>query len=181
MRLNEASRSFPHPPYSPDLASSDFYLFPNLKTNLRGRNFGSNEGVIDAVDEYLGDQEDAFYFEEISKLEQRWRNCIEAKGNYVEEYGKLLSWSVPKYRVRERFDRPSYYGGTWEMYITYTCYCHVGKAFRLLQMHSEDLTRQYCAGTYVALRFHWPHISQAILCRVMANKYLYGISIMLTS
>ena len=44
----------PHPPYSPDLAPSEFYLFPNLKTNIHGRNFRSNEGVIDAVNEYLG-------------------------------------------------------------------------------------------------------------------------------
>ena len=29
----------PHPLYSPDLATSDFYLFPNLKTNLHGRTF----------------------------------------------------------------------------------------------------------------------------------------------
>ena len=40
----------PHSPYSPDLTTSDFYLFPNLKTNLRGRNFESSEGVIDIVD-----------------------------------------------------------------------------------------------------------------------------------
>jgi len=26
----------PHPPYSPDLAPSDFYLFPLLKEHLRG-------------------------------------------------------------------------------------------------------------------------------------------------
>ena len=45
------------------------YLFPNLKTNLRGMNFGSNEGVIDAVDEYLEDQEEGFYFDRISRLE----------------------------------------------------------------------------------------------------------------
>ena len=37
--------------YSADLAPSDFYLFPNLKTDLPGRNFGSNEGVIDPVGE----------------------------------------------------------------------------------------------------------------------------------
>ena len=42
---------FPHPPYSPDLALSDFCLFPKLKTNLCGRNLGSTEGVIDAVNE----------------------------------------------------------------------------------------------------------------------------------
>ena len=29
----------PHPPYSPDMAPSDFYLFPKLKSNLRGTQF----------------------------------------------------------------------------------------------------------------------------------------------
>ena len=38
-----------NPLYTPDLAPSDICLFPNLKTNLRGRNFGSNEGVIHVV------------------------------------------------------------------------------------------------------------------------------------
>ena len=28
----------PHPPYSPDLATSDFYLFPNLKKHLTRKN-----------------------------------------------------------------------------------------------------------------------------------------------
>ena len=47
---------FPHPPYSPNMSPSDFYLFPKLKSNLRGTQFGSNEGVIAAVNEYLEDQ-----------------------------------------------------------------------------------------------------------------------------
>ena len=40
---------------SPDLAPFG-PKFPNLKTNLPGKRFGSNEGVIDADDddEYLG-------------------------------------------------------------------------------------------------------------------------------
>jgi transposase len=33
----------PHPPYSPDLAPSDFWLFPTLKTSLRGRRFASKK------------------------------------------------------------------------------------------------------------------------------------------
>ncbi|GFU96429.1 histone-lysine N-methyltransferase SETMAR [Trichonephila clavipes] len=33
------------PPYSPDLAPSDFHLFPALKKNLAGRRFGSNAEV----------------------------------------------------------------------------------------------------------------------------------------
>ena len=63
----------PHPPYSPDLATSDFCLFQNRKIDLRGRKFGSNESVIGAFDEYLWGQEEGFYFEVICKLEQRWR------------------------------------------------------------------------------------------------------------
>ena len=62
----------PHPPYSLYLDPSDFYLFPKLKSNLRGTQFGSNEGVIAAVNEYLKNKEKDFYLEEISKLEQRW-------------------------------------------------------------------------------------------------------------
>ena len=47
----------PHPPYSPDMAPSDFYLFPKLKSHLRGTQYGINEGIIEAVNKYLGDQE----------------------------------------------------------------------------------------------------------------------------
>ena len=50
-----------HPPYSPAIAHSDFYLFPKLKYYLRGTQYGSNECVIEAINEYLGDQEKAFY------------------------------------------------------------------------------------------------------------------------
>ena len=70
-----------HPPYSPDIAPSDFYLFPKLKSHLRGTPYRSNEGAI----EYLGDQENAFYFEGIRKLQQRWAKYISLKGGYIEK------------------------------------------------------------------------------------------------
>ena len=37
---------FPHLLYSPDLALSDFYLFPNLTATLRRRNIGSNRAMM---------------------------------------------------------------------------------------------------------------------------------------
>ena len=43
----------PHPPDSPYMAT-DFYLFPKLKSHLRGTQYGSNEGIIEAVNKYLG-------------------------------------------------------------------------------------------------------------------------------
>ena len=33
----------PHPPYSPDLAPADFFLFPKLKPTLKGRRFQTIE------------------------------------------------------------------------------------------------------------------------------------------
>ena len=36
----------PDPPYSPDLAPSDYWLFADLKNMLEGKRFGSNEEVI---------------------------------------------------------------------------------------------------------------------------------------
>ena len=59
----EGFEILPLPPYSPYMAPSDFNLFQKLKSHLRGTQYGSNEGVIEAVNEYLGDQENAFYFE----------------------------------------------------------------------------------------------------------------------
>ena len=73
----------PHPPYSPDMAPSDICLFPKLKSHLRGTHYGSNEGIIEAINKYLGDQEKAFYFEGIRKLEQKWAKCNALKGDYL--------------------------------------------------------------------------------------------------
>lgn len=75
----------PHPPYSPDLAPSDFYLFPKLKENLRGRVFSSNDDVISAVNTWVNDQDRVFYEYGLKKLEKRWQKCIDVCGDYVEK------------------------------------------------------------------------------------------------
>jgi histone-lysine N-methyltransferase SETMAR len=41
--------TLPHPPYSPDLAKCDFWLFPNLKNHIRGTKFDSRKELMDAV------------------------------------------------------------------------------------------------------------------------------------
>ncbi|XP_048251006.1 histone-lysine N-methyltransferase SETMAR-like [Haliotis rufescens] len=51
----------PHPPYSPDLAPSDFHLFPRLKKHLRGRRFEDDDELAAAVEGWLGDQNVDFY------------------------------------------------------------------------------------------------------------------------
>jgi len=43
----------PHPPYSPDLAPSDYWLFSDLKKTLQGKRFQSNEEVIAETEAYF--------------------------------------------------------------------------------------------------------------------------------
>jgi len=35
----------PHPPYSPDLAPANFFLFPKIKTTFKGRRFQTTEEI----------------------------------------------------------------------------------------------------------------------------------------
>ncbi|GBP83643.1 Mariner Mos1 transposase [Eumeta japonica] len=42
-----------HPPYSPDLALNDFYLFPIVKNKLRGQRFSNREEVIIAFNMHV--------------------------------------------------------------------------------------------------------------------------------
>ena len=43
----------PHPPYSLDLAPSDFHLFTPLKDGLRVQRFPDNDAVIAAVKKWI--------------------------------------------------------------------------------------------------------------------------------
>jgi transposase len=42
-----------HPPYSPDLAPSDFHLFGHLKEHMLGQNFADDNEVMEAVQSWL--------------------------------------------------------------------------------------------------------------------------------
>jgi len=57
-----------HPPCSPDLAPSDYHLFPGLKKQLKGRHFSSDAEVIAAAETWLDGQPSDFFFEWPSKV-----------------------------------------------------------------------------------------------------------------
>ena len=75
----------PQPAYSSDLALSDYFLFPNLKKNIRGRHFRSNEEVVAAVEEWVGDKDPGFFSSGLMALEHRWSKRIILEGNYIEK------------------------------------------------------------------------------------------------
>jgi len=57
-----------HPPYSPDLAPSDYHLFPGLQKQLKGRHFSSDAEVIAATETWLDGQPFDFFFEWLTKV-----------------------------------------------------------------------------------------------------------------
>ena len=66
LKTREVTSSFgwttiSHPPYSPDLAPSNFHLFGPLKESLRGLHFSSDEEVETAVRKWLKTQPVEFY------------------------------------------------------------------------------------------------------------------------
>lgn len=74
-----------HPPYSPDLAPSDYFLFPNLKKDLRGKHFSDDEELKAAINEHFSGQEEKYFLEGIEKLLSRTNKCIEMLGDYIEK------------------------------------------------------------------------------------------------
>jgi histone-lysine N-methyltransferase SETMAR len=74
-----------HPPYFPDLAPSDFYVFSKLKLFLAGRHFSSNQEAIAAVEGYFADLTKNHYWDGIMALVHRWNKRISLKEDYVEK------------------------------------------------------------------------------------------------
>ena len=75
----------PHPASSPDRAPSDFFLFPNLKKDIRRLHFRSDEEVVTAVEERVNGKDPDFFSSGLMALEHRWSKCIKQEGNYFEK------------------------------------------------------------------------------------------------
>ena len=68
-----------HPPYSPDLAHADYFLFPKVKSQLKRRLFDSNSDNQKAVSSTLND-----FNKGIQKLYDRANLYAQLEGMYVE-------------------------------------------------------------------------------------------------
>lgn len=74
-----------HAPYSPDLAPSDYFLFPNLKKDLRGKRFSDDEELKAAIDAHFLDKGEKYFLEGIERLIYRSNKCVEVMGDYIEK------------------------------------------------------------------------------------------------
>jgi len=72
------------PPYSPDMASCDFWLFPKLKISLKGKRFDDNTFEENMTSDMHSILKDSF-----KRCFQQWldccHKCIASEGAYFEE------------------------------------------------------------------------------------------------
>ena len=61
------------------------FLFPNLKKDIRGCHFRSEEEVVTAVEEWVNGKVPDFFSSGLLALEHRWSRCVTLEGNYIEK------------------------------------------------------------------------------------------------
>ncbi len=69
-----------HPPYSPDLAPSDYYLFWNLKGHLHGTRFPDDKYLKDSTKNGFKSSLKSSIIQELWVSKKKWSKCIEVKG-----------------------------------------------------------------------------------------------------
>ncbi|PNF31107.1 hypothetical protein B7P43_G15767 [Cryptotermes secundus] len=74
----------PHPPYSPDLAPSDFFLFPRMKRSLKGKRFRDVDEVKENTLKALNSIQPQEFQHCFEQWQKRWDKCINAHGQYFE-------------------------------------------------------------------------------------------------
>ena len=73
----------PHPPYTPDLAPSDYHLFRSLSNDMRGRKFESENDLKSYLQNFFDSKSPEFYVNGIHDLPRRWQEVIDTNGAYI--------------------------------------------------------------------------------------------------
>ena len=73
-----------HPPYSPDLSPCDYFLFPKLKTTMKGAFYYDVPTIQAAVTQVLKNILKTEFKKSMDKLVDRSKRCIELNRSYFE-------------------------------------------------------------------------------------------------
>ena len=72
------------PPYSPDLSPCDYFLFPKLKTAIKGAFYDVVPTIQSAVTQVLKNIPKTEFKKSMDKFVDRSKRCIESNGTYFE-------------------------------------------------------------------------------------------------
>ena len=74
----------PHPPYSPDLAPSDYHLFRSMQHSLAKQTFSNYDEVKKWIDSWIATKPVEFFRTGIRELPEMWKKCVDSDGKYFE-------------------------------------------------------------------------------------------------
>ena len=74
----------PHPPYFPDIAPSDYYLFRSMSRGLADQQFRSYEDIKKWFDSWIASKDEHFFRNGIRALPERWAKVVANDGQYFE-------------------------------------------------------------------------------------------------
>jgi histone-lysine N-methyltransferase SETMAR len=74
----------PHPPYSPDIAPSDYHLFRSMQSALTGTRFTSYDDIKNWLDEWIASKDQGFFAQGLRSLPERWAKVVASDGAYFE-------------------------------------------------------------------------------------------------
>lgn len=74
-----------HPPYSPDLAPTDYHLFRSLSHYLCEKKFDDEEDLKNDLINFFNNKSKDFYERGIMTLPNRWQQVIDTNGEYLHD------------------------------------------------------------------------------------------------
>lgn len=74
----------PHPPYSPDIAPSDYHLFRAMDNFMQNKEFRNDDELKQEVDKFLTSRTRQFWEAGIDSLKDRWQKVIDCDGDYFD-------------------------------------------------------------------------------------------------
>ncbi|CAF1682936.1 unnamed protein product [Adineta ricciae] len=77
--------TIPHPPYSPDLAPTDYHLFRSLSNHLREKKFNDENDLKMGLLNFFGQKSQDFYERGILSLPESWQQIIDSNVAYIVE------------------------------------------------------------------------------------------------
>ena len=75
----------PHPPYSPDLAPSDFYLFRVLDNEIKGKFFKEEKDLKLWIQKFFDSKQPKFFKKLFKRLVESWESTIKNNGEYYDD------------------------------------------------------------------------------------------------
>ena len=82
-----------HPAYSPNIAPSDFFLFPKIKEKLEERHFDDIDDIRSNTKAALKAIPQNHFQKCFEGWTRRWYRCIASQGEYFEgDHGGIQQW-----------------------------------------------------------------------------------------